>query len=303
MNTLTIYNQSIDISALDRKDLAPGTLRHYKAAIALLLASNVNITNRDELVCYVETLPRSGRANLKAALSILLDDYVDMAKVSNAPIETIQRFVWLVDVVKKTMHVKKQSTERKPHWLSQAQVDRITSAALSNSLRDYIIMGLLLGGGLRREELEELTFDALSQIPHKGQIKDILTIRGKGDTVRTVYIAPILANHLREWKSICKGGRIARRIHKGGKVGDSLSAYRIFVIVRQYGQIINVPDLDPHDCRRSYGRLLYEATNNIVMVQQLLGHSNVKTTQTYIGLNINLDIPADAFPVGRVSGD
>jgi integrase len=300
MNTLSNYT---DLSPLDRADLAPGTLRHYKAAILLMLSSNIDPTDHDELITYASTLSPSGRSNLKAAIAIMTRDLINKAKLSGAPVETIQRFLWIMEAMQDTIRVHQPDSMRSPHWLAQSQVDAITSAALSNSLRDYIVMGLLLGAGLRREELEELTFDALSQIPHKGQVKDIITLRGKGDTVRTVYISPILADHLREWKSICKGGRIARRMHKGGKVGDSLSAYRIFVMVRQYGQTIGIPDLDPHDCRRSYGRLLYEATNNIVMVQQLLGHRNVKTTQTYIGLNINLDIPADAFPVGRVSGD
>jgi integrase len=303
MNSLILSSADLDLSALERAKLADGTRRHYKAAILLLIASNIDITDRAQLAAYANTLPHSGRANLKAALSIMLDQYIDQAKTSNAPVETIQRFLWLVDVIKKTLHVEKPTTQRKPHWLTQKQVDAITEAALSRSLRDYIIMGLLLGAGLRREELEELTFDALSQIPHKKQVKDILTIKGKGDSVRTVYISPILAAHLREWQAVCKSGRIARRMVKGGKVGKSLSAYRIFVMIRNYGKAIGIPDLDPHDCRRSYGRLLYEATNNIVMVQQLLGHKNVKTTQGYIGLNINLDIPIDAFPVGRVSGD
>lgn len=90
---------------------------------------------------------------------------------------------------------------------------------------------------------------------------------------------------------------------KGGKVGETLGTTAIFQMVRRYGKLVGIEDLDPHDCRRSYGRLLYEATNNIVLVQQVLGHANVKTTQTYIGLNINLDIADSAFPVGKVAGD
>ena len=92
---------------------------------------------------------------------------------------------------------------------------------------------------------------------------------------------------------------------KSGKIGDSLSAVGIFTVVRKYGALIGIDDLDPHDLRRSYGRIMYEATKDIVLVKNLLGHSSVRTTQKYIGLHINLDIAEDVFPIRemKVSGD
>jgi integrase len=299
-NTLSL---PIDYSALDRADLAPGTLRHYKAAIALLIASNINPMDYTELATYAASLPSSGRSNLKAALAILTRDYINQAKMSNAPVETIQRFLWAMEAMNDSITVSQPDSERTPHWLSQEQVDTITSAALAHSMRDYIVLAILLGAGLRREELEELTFDSLSQIPHKGKMKDVLTIRGKGDKKRVIPISPLLASHLREWRTATGGGRIARKMSKGGKIGSSLSAFGIFTLVRKYGAILGIPDLDPHDCRRTYGRLMYEGTDDIVLVQNLLGHASVKTTQKYIGYDLNLDV--DVFPVGglMVSGD
>lgn len=300
MNSLAL---PLDLSALDRKQLASGTLRHYQAAVMLMLAAGVDPFNRDQLVNYANTLPHSGKANLKAALSIMLDDYVLEAKTSGKPVEDIQRFLWVVDVLKETLHVKAAKRERTPHWLSQEQVNTITAAAYSNSMRDYIIIAVLLGAGLRREELETLTFDALSQRPIRGKMKDILTVTGKGDKTRDIPIDPMLAKHLREWKSETKGGRVARRVYKGGKVGKSLDASRIFIMVRKYGQLLGFDDLAPHDLRRTYGRLMYEATNNIVLVQQLLGHADTKTTLRYIGYDVELDV--DFSPVGglQVAGD
>lgn len=304
MNSLALYAPELDLSPLKRANLAEGTLKHYTTAILLLIAANVNIADRDELITYTNTLTHSGKANLKAALSIILDDYVLQAKISGKPVETIQRFIWAVDVIKETIKVKQSSTERNPHWLSQSQVDTITAAALSNSLRDYIVIGILLGAGLRREELEQLTFDALSQVPYENKMVDVLTVTGKGDKKRVIPIHPELARHIREWKAICKDGRIARRMYKGGKVGKSLTAPRIFAMVRQYGHIVGIEDLDPHDLRRSYGRIMYyENGKDILLVKSLLGHESVRTTQKYIGLDLNLQI--DVFPVGglQVAGD
>jgi integrase/recombinase XerD len=200
--------------------------------------------------------------------------------------------------------IEKPTTERTPHWLSQEQVDTITSQAILTSMRDYIVLAVLLGAGLRREELEELTFDALSQVPYENRMVDILTIIGKGDKKRIIPISPLLASHLREWKAVTGGGRVARKMNKGGKVGKSLSAMGIFLLVRKYGLLVGIDDLDPHDCRRSYGRIMYYSNKrDIVLVKNLLGHENVRTTEKYIGLDLNLNI--DVFPVGglQVAGD
>lgn len=306
MNSLILSSPTFDYSALDRARLAPGTLRHYKAAIALLIASNINPLDYEQLASYAHALPHSGRSNLKAALKILTRDYINKAKTSNAPVETIQRFLWAMEAMNDAIQIHQPTTKRTPHWLSQKQVDQLTSLALSHSKREYIALAVLLGAGVRCEELSTLTFDALSQIPLGSQMVDILTIRGKGDKKRVIRISSLLASHLRDWKRSTTGERVARRVYKGGALGDSLSVSGIFKLVRKYGQMIGIPDLDPHDCRRSYGRLLYQATGDIVLVKDYLGHADTKTTLTYIGADLNLDVPEHAFPVRavvQVAGD
>jgi site-specific recombinase XerC len=302
MNSLATYS---DLSPLDRATLADGTRRNYKTAILLLIASNVNVRDYQALADYALSLSHSGRANLKAALAILTRDAVNQAKTSNASIEDIQRFLWQMEALDDAIRVHRPTTLRTPHWLSQDQVDTITGAALDNSLRDYIVMSLLLGAGLRREELETLTFDAMSQVPDEnGNMVDILTVIGKGEHKRTIPLAAVLANNLRRWKAIVGEGRIARRMYKGGKIGASLTAPRIFAMVRKYGLYVGIKDLDPHDCRRSYGRLMYFSNKKDIMkVMVLLGHKSVETTQIYIGVKISIDL--DSTPLGalQVAGD
>ena len=160
-----------------------------------------------------------------------------------------------------------------------------------------MIIGVLLGTGLRCEELSNLTFDDVSQIPYGKTVKDVITIRGKGDKKRTIPMDPVLAKHIREWKMRVKSGRVARRMLKGKKIGKSITPRRISDIVREYGYILGIEDLAPHDLRRTYGRIMYYANNrDIVLVKNLLGHKNTRTTEGYIGVDLNLDI--DVFPVG-----
>ena len=295
--TTTLTLPDFDLSALDRADLAPGTRRNYKAIILLLIASVTNPLDYNELMAFAHSLESSSaRSNLKAAYRIITKDYVNRAKVNPAAsVESIQRFIWLTEALNDALTVSQPASRRTPHWLSQAQVIQITAAAKAVSIRDYIVLAVLLGAGLRRDELAHLTFDDLRQIPTGDGMQDVITIIGKGDKKRTIPISSLLANNLREWKLITGGGRVARRIRKNGKMEASLSTDAIEDIVRKYGLIIGVDDLEPHDCRRSYGRILYHKTNDIALVMNLLGHSSIKTTQIYIGVNIRLDITS--FPV------
>jgi integrase len=283
-----------DLSPIDRADLATGTKRHYKTAIILMLAANVNPMDHTQLATYAASLPASGRSFLKAAITLLTRDMINEAKMSNAPVETIQRFLWAMEAMQDTVTVKQPESARTAHWLSQEQVNSLLDAAREN-VRDYVILSVLLGAGLRREELETLEFDALSQIPHNGRMQDVLTIKGKGSKVRIVPISKTLSETLRAWQRKTGGGRVARKYNKGGKIGTSLSAYGIFCIVRKYGLLLDIDNLDPHDLRRTYGRILYDNTGDIIRVKNILGHADTKTTLKYIGYDLELE--SDGAPI------
>jgi integrase/recombinase XerC len=231
-------------------------------------------------------------------------------------VASVQAALLNIDAMQESIQVEKTEGEKVHIWLSQSQVDQLTALPFQvhkdnplRAMRDYIVLALLLGAGLRREEESLTTFDALKRLPNGTGYRDVLQIHGKGAKDRVVPISPLLSERLRQWQHITGSGRIARSINKAGKLGKSLSAIGIFNLVREYGALIGIPNLDPHDCRRSFGRLGYEATHDIVLIQQLLGHADVKTTQVYIGLNIKLDITASDFIIrpaeffAKVSGD
>jgi integrase len=91
------------------------------------------------------------------------------------------------------------------------------------------------------------------------------------------------------------GGLVARSLGMGKKLGGSISAVAIFQIVRKYGGMIGLPELAPHDLRRTFAQLGYEAGVPITQISVLLGHSNVATTQKYLNLDLDLEITASDF--------
>ena len=290
---LATLNKSPSFSAIDRADLQPSTKRQYKAQLLAMLAAKINPFDYTALARYAATLPASSRAFLKAGLRLMVSEALTQAQAS-ANLENLDKIQVLwhrVQAMEKAIVTHQPDAQRLPHWLTQAQVDTVLTLAFRQSFRDYIVLALLFGAGLRREELAELTFDALSRV----EDVDMLTLRGKGDKRRSVPIPANLAQHLHNWQAQVGNGYIARSVHKTGKVGASLSPMGIFAIVRKYGAMIGIADLDPHDCRRSAGRLMYQATKDVVKVQLILGHADTKTSLRYIGAQLDLS-PAEIIP-------
>jgi integrase len=73
------------------------------------------------------------------------------------------------------------------------------------------------------------------------------------------------------------------------------SAVAIFHLVKKYGKQIGKPGLAPHDLRRTYAQLGYNAGVPITKISVLLGHSSVETTQEYLNLNLDLESTASDF--------
>jgi len=211
---------------------------------------------------------------------------------------TVQASLLRLDAMRDAVQVPQHKGTKAHTWLSQKQVAEIT-ALCSDTLegkRDWIVLGLLLGAGLRREELATLTFDALKQQPTKtGKPRDVLQVTGKGAKDRVIPISEKLGNRLREWKEIAGGGYIARSLGMKCELGESMSAVAIFQIVRKYGAKIWIPELAPHDLRRTYAQLGYEAGISITQISTLLGHSSVTTTQKYLNLALDLESTASDF--------
>ena len=125
-----------------------------------------------------------------------------------------------------------------------------------------------------------LRFEALKQQPTKnGKMRDVLEVKGKGAKDRVIPISRLLADRLQEWRDIVSGGLVARSLGMKKELGESMSSVAVFLIVRRYGKLIDTPKLSPHDLRRTYAHLGYDAGVPITQIKELLGHASVATTQ------------------------
>jgi len=301
--TTSNQRQTFDMKAIDRANLQPTTKYKYKRELEAMAAAGVNPLNFEALAIYADNLKSSRKTFLKSALRMISTDYERTTKGGATPanIAQVQTVVYRLEAMRSAINVKKHKGSKAHNWLSQAQVKEITSLC-SNDLigrRDWIILALLLGAGLRRDELAQLTFDAIKTQPMKGgKIRTVLEVTGKGNKTRVIPISKAIAARLLSWRDeVMIGGMIARSISKGSKnkIGASLSSIGIYKLVANYGAMIGKPELAPHDMRRTFAQLGYEAGIPLTQLQTLLGHESIATTQKYLDLNLDIETTVSDF--------
>ena len=142
-------------------------------------------------------------------------------------------------------------------------------ALASSKPHDELILRLMADAGLRRDEIVNLK---LSNVEGSR-----LRFRGKGSKERTVPMTEELQ------KLVGK--------HSEGRPKEAslveLGEKGVYGLVKRYAARAGMPEITPHDLRRAFGTHLLNVTGNIRIVQELLGHSNVNTTQAYTAVTLN----------------
>ena len=114
-------------------------------------------------------------------------------------------------------------------------------------------------------------------------------MRGKGAKDRAVPIKAALASDIAAWgQEIGVDSFVLRSLGRGNRLGDRLTAVSLFRIVAKYGKRIGKPELAPHDLRRTYAQLGYEAGVSITQISTLLGHASIETTMRYLNLELDM---------------
>ena len=185
---------------------------------------------------------------------------------------------------------------RTGNWLTLPQAQQLLAAPdpeTRKGLRDRVLLGLLVGSGLRRGELAGLDFGAIAQREGRWAIVDLV---GKHGRVRTVPMPSWAKAALDGWAAAAgiDSGSVLRRVSKAGRVGTSgLGAQSIFETVAAYGNRIGVR-ITPHDLRRTFAKLAHQGRAPLDQIQISLGHASIQTTERYLGLRQNLhDAPCD----------
>jgi site-specific recombinase XerD len=190
----------------------------------------------------------------------------------------------------------KQLGHRSGNWLSQDQSSEVLTQAFGEELRakrDYAMLAMLLGCGLRRSELAGLEVDDIQMRQDHWAIVDL---KGKAGHIRTVPIPRWAKRALDAWTSSAgiTQGRVFRAISKMGKVwGTGISENVVWYVVKTCCQRAGLEHIAPHDLRRTCAKLCHNNGGELEQIQFLLGHASVQTTERYLGCKQNLGHPVN----------
>lgn len=176
--------------------------------------------------------------------------------------------------------------ERSLDLITHEELHRILSGPTGDdeqSLRDKAILELLFSTGLRVSELCDLPRDI-------DLTRDELTVRGKGDKVRLVFLSPeakeAIADYLKKRTDPDEALFVSCSYRDRGKdaTGESrrLLPKSVQRIVKKYAIQAGVTKkVTPHVIRHSFATDLLQNGADIRSVQTLLGHADISTTQIY----------------------
>ncbi len=172
------------------------------------------------------------------------------------------------------------------NWLTAERSRALLQAPDVLSLkgrRDRAILAILLGCGLRRGEVADLTMDHLQQREGHWVIADLV---GKAAHIRTVPVPDWVKSAVDAWVTSVPitEGKVFRCVNRQGSAwGAGITEKVIWHVVKDWAAAAGIPKLSPHDCRRTCARLCHVAGGELEKIQFLLGHVSVETTERYLG--------------------
>jgi site-specific recombinase XerD len=170
--------------------------------------------------------------------------------------------------------------ERSLDLITSVELGRIMKApdaANLKGLRDRAILELLFSTGLRVSELCSLDSDIdLS--------RDELSIRGKGEKIRVVFLSDTAKKAVAEYLKARKDMEEALFVNygRGNQKPGRLTPRAVEMLVKYYAIKAGITKkVTPHVIRHSFATDLLENGADLRSVQALLGHANIQTTQVY----------------------
>lgn len=187
-----------------------------------------------------------------------------------------------------------------PRVLSEDEVVRLLNQpdiTTAEGFRDRTMLEVLYATGMRVSELINLTLERVDL-----NMKYIIAF-GKGSKERIVPLGSVAAEFLQQYlekvrPKLTHAGRNTNIVFLAFG-GHELTRQRFWQIIRAYGRKANINKaLTPHILRHSFATHLLDNGADLRSVQELLGHSDISTTQIYTHLtNKRLrDIYAKAHP-------
>jgi len=264
--------------------LAPNTIESYARDLASLAAfakgreAEVHALGRKDLEAFVRELMSTGLAPRSVARTV-------------ACVRGFYRFV-AVERKQEQSPADDLTPPRAwpalPKFLSLEEVDRLLAQPDTNTprgRRDKALVEVLYATGLRVSELVSLRAGDVNLD------EGYLTCIGKGDKQRMVPLGQEAVAAVRRYLADGRGALLRRKsspwLFLNARDGGPLSRIGFWKVLRHYGRQAGIErDLSPHVVRHSFATHLLDRGADLRMIQLMLGHADLSTTQIYTHVTV-----------------
>lgn len=271
-----LYDLNID------KGLSKNTLESYgrdiKQFMEYLQRGDLSIfgANKTTIISYLLFLQKSGKATSSISRSL-------------AALRSFYQFLFVNKYIEKdpTLNLESPKIEKKlPQILSISQVESLLKQpdiSDPKGSRDQCMLELLYATGIRVSELVALDTDDVNL--SMGFIK----CDGKGTKDRVIPVGSIALKALVEYMNKYRFSMVKDDKEKALFVnfhGKRLTRQGFWKIIKHYTRMAKIDvDITPHTLRHCFAAHLLENGADLKSVQEMLGHSDISTTQIYAQMN------------------
>lgn len=261
------------------------------------LAKNTITSYERDLTGYIRFLEKKGVEHVDAITRSEILSYLQEMKDIGKSTRTISRYISSIRSFHQfllrekvanadpTVHLEMPKIEQKlPDILSVVEVDHLIAAPDQTTLqgkRDYALLEILYGTGMRVTELVELNMENLHlqmgfvRVFGKGGKERIIPLGKKAIEACTLYIEEARRKFIQKVDTPVD----ALFVNMGG---GRLTRQGCWEIIRKYAKEANLKkELTPHILRHSFATHLVENGADLRAVQEMLGHADISTTQIY----------------------
>jgi integrase/recombinase XerD len=267
------------------------------------LSKNTLASYRSDLALFADWLVRNNSAALSASSIVGADETAINAYLAHLHarpggikstsqrrlMATLRRcYCWLLDQgrlrVDPLLNIDKPSSiQRFPKTLSEKQVEDLLNVPDVNTplgLRDRAMFELLYATGLRVSELVGVRLFEVSLNDN------IVRVMGKGSKERLVPLGQVAAEWLQRYLAGARTELLKQQVSDAVFVttrGSAMSRQMFWTLIKKYALKVGIPRerISPHVLRHAFATHLLNHGADLRVVQLLLGHADISTTQVY----------------------
>lgn len=236
---------------------------------------------------YQKTLLQVGVADITAFMAYRKDDKATTANRRLTVLRRFYKYAVRVNLINedpcKTLRAAKQPI-RFPSSLSEAQVEALLNSPDINTplgLRDRAMLELLYASGLRVTEIVSL------KMIHLGLNEGVIRIvGGKGNKERLVpfgaQAADWISKYINQSRSELLNQKLSDYLFVARYTGECMSRQAFWQLIKRYALAAGITvKISPHTLRHAFATHLLNHGADLRVVQLLLGHADISTTQIY----------------------